>query len=746
MTPNLIPQPTVQSSTEDDIDLFGFLDILIDAKWLVSGITAAAIFLGAGIAFLSRPVYEANTLIQVEESKPGAGSALGDAASLFEIRSPATAEMELLRSRLVVGQAVDELLLHVTAEPKRPPIIGNWLSSKATTLSAPTFLGMKGYVTGSEEIKISVLDVPEIFEGKDLTVLVTESGYKLFDYDDNLIVEGKVGEVVPFNSSVFSGRIAIHTLRGNPGAEFIVNSTSRLAVIEDLQKDLSISEKGKQSGVISIRLQGNDPDLIAKTLAAVGGNYVRQNVERKAAEADKTLNFLNTFLPELKKQLELSEVKFNQFRNQNGTFDLSTEGQIALKNSVELQTNLLDLQQKKRELSIQFTSSHPNVRVIDSQIDALNKQIISINNRIKGLPNVEQDLLRLTRDVKVNSELYLNLLNSAQQLRLVRAGTVGNVRVVDPAVTQEKPVAPKKAQILIISTFLGVIAGFMAAFLRSRMHPGIKDASDIEQITGLSVFATIPHSEQQSQLYEKINSKVHGQHLLAIIKSDDPGVESLRSLRTALQFALLDARNNIVLFSGPTPGIGKSFISANFAAVLASGGKRVLLIDADIRKGYLNQYFGFQRGPGLTDLIAGNLSFEQVVHRNAISQLDVLTTGQLPPNPGELLMSPSMSHFLTSVSDKYDLVLIDTPPVLAVSDTQVVALSAGTVFLVAKANVTAIGELQESVKRLSQAGTLVKGVVFNDYIVNSRRYGGYGYSYGYRYGRYKYKNYQYGQN
>jgi tyrosine-protein kinase Etk/Wzc len=261
----------------------------------------------------------------------------------------------------------------------------------------------------------------------------------------------------------------------------------------------------------------------------------------------------------------------------------------------------------------------------------------------------------------------------------------------------------------------------------------------------MGVFATVPHSDMQGQLYEKIIAKVPGQHLLAVVKSDDAGVESLRSLRTALQFALLDARNNIVLFSGPTPGIGKSFVSANFAAVLAAAGKRVLLVDADLRKGYINQYFGFARGPGLSEVIAGSQKFEQVVHRDAAPTLDVLTTGQLPPNPGELLMSPAMAQFMLTVSEQYDLVLIDTPPVLAVSDTQVVAAGAGTVFLVAKANVTTVGELQESVKRLSQAGVSVKGVVFNDYITSKRRYGGYGYSYGYRYGRYQYKNYEYGK-
>lgn len=733
--------PQQPNGTDDEIDLLSLLDVLLDAKWLVAGVTAAAVLLGGSYAFLSRPVYQANTLIQVEESKPGAGSALGEAASLFEIRSPASAEIEILRSRLVVGKAVDDLHLYITARPKRFPLVGNWLAGRATGLASPGFMGMSGYVHGTESIQVSLLDVPEALEGQLLTLVATANGYALQDPDGQTLVQGAVGDTLTWGQGVAAGRITVHQLDAQPGAHFVVLRQSRQAVIERLQEQINIAEKGKQSGVISVSLQGPDADRITDILQAVGSNYVRQNVERKAAEADKTLGFLNGFLPDLKKQLEKSEVAFNQFRNQKGTFDLSTEGRLELETSVKLQTSLLELQQKRRELSSQFTASHPTIQVIDAQINTLNKQIGGINTRVKTLPNVEQELLRFTRDVKVNSELYINLLNSAQQLRLVREGKVGNVRVVDHAVTQQNPVAPKRPMIVALSLVLGLFGGVGIAFARNAMNAGIRDSADIESHTGLNVFATVPHSANQGQLYEKIRGKAPGQHLLAVSHSDDPGVESLRSLRTALQFALLDARNNVVLFTGPTPGIGKSFVSSNFAAVLGAGGKRVLLIDADLRKGYLNQYFGMDRGPGLSELVAGSRTIEQVLRRNVAPMVDLIPTGALPPNPGELLLSPATVHLVQTLAAQYDLVIIDTPPVLAVSDTQVLAPVAGTVFLVAKANVTAIGEIHESVKRLQQAGVSVKGVVFNDFKVDKRRYGGYGY----RYSRYRYTNYSYDQ-
>ncbi|RYF27411.1 MAG: polysaccharide biosynthesis tyrosine autokinase, partial [Comamonadaceae bacterium] len=357
---------------------------------------------------------------------------------------------------------------------------------------------------------------------------------------------------------------------------------------------------------------------------------------------------------------------------------------------------------------------------------------------VTTLPNVEQDMVRLTRDVKVNSESYATLLNSLQQLRLVKEGKVGNVRVVDPPAVPEEPVKPKRKQVVAIAGILGLLLGIGLAFLRNSLRPGIKEPGQIEAVTGLNVFATIPLSAAQKKLGNFIKSHAKGKHLLAISQPDDASVESLRSLRTALQFAMLDASNNVVLITGPTPSIGKSFTSANFAAVLGAGGKRVLLIDSDMRKGHLHQYFGLGRDVGLSGLIAGSQQLTEAIYKNVSINVDFIATGRLPPNPGELLLSPTTAQLLQTLSPLYDLVLIDTPPVLAVSDTQVLASNAGTVFLVARAEVSTIGELQESTRRLAQAGVQVRGVIFNGLDVTKKRYG-----YG-KYGGYRYTNYEYG--
>lgn len=725
----------------DEINLLELLDVVLDSRWLIASITAIALAGGGAYALLSTPIYQANTLIQVEDNKSGGvGSLLGDVGGMFDIKSPASAEIEILRSRLVIGQAVSNLQLNLEVTPKYLPFIGSWLARRASEPSNPGFLGIRGFVTGNEALRVARFDPPQSLEGSRFSVILTEAGYDLISPEGTSLGNGRLGEPLAFSIDEKKGSMLITAVTGRPGAEFYITRFSHLGVTEQLQRDINISEKGKQSGVINASLQGAEPARIAKVLNEVGTLYVRQNVERKAAEAEKSIAFLDTQLPQLRKQLENSENSFNQFRNRTGTFDLGGEAKVVLDQAVKFQTNLVELQQKRKELEARFTAQHPSIQTLDAQIKSIQNELATLTNKVKTFPDVEQDLLRLTRDVKVNNELYTGLLNSFQQLRLVKEGKVGNVRIVDVAAEPEMPVKPQRSLILAVAVVLGLLAGLALAFVRSSLRSGIKEPSDIEQHAGLHVFAIVPHSEAQAQQIKAIKGKESGNHVLALVAPHDAVVESLRSLRTALQFAMLDAASNMVLITGPTPGIGKSFTSVNFAAVLGAADKKILLIDADLRKGYLNQYFGQSRERGLSEVISGSLPLADALRRDVMPNVDFLATGTLPPNPAELLMTPVMQALLQQVSKEYDLVLIDTPPVLAASDTAILAPMVGAVFMVARADVTSLGELQESAKRLTQSGVHTRGVIFNGLNVSKRRYG---YGVGSKYGKYRYTNYQY---
>ena len=718
------PQQPVLSQ-DNETNVFDLLGVIADNRWLIAGVTALALLLGGTYAVLLTPVYEANSLIQVEETKEGtttSTSTLGAATSLFEIRTPATAEMEILRSRLVVGQAVQNLGLDRSVQPKYIPVVGKWLARSATSPSEPGVFGMAGYVSGNESLKVEAFTVPSKAEGKRFVVRISDSGYELISPLGELLGTGRLGTPLAFEVGGQPGKVSISEAVGMAGAEFYLVRSPRLEVIEQLQHAIVIVEQGRQSGVILTSLAGNDPEKIAKTLNEIGSMYVRQNVARKVAEAEKMLGFLKTNLAQLRAKIELSESRFNQLRNRNGSFDLTTESKVVLDQSIKLQTSLLDLQQKRTDLDARFGPQHPSIQTIDVQIKSLTTELNNINNRMKSYPAAEQDLSRMTRDMKVDTELYASLLNSAQQLQLVMEGKVGNVRIVDIAAAPQRPVRPSVLSLVAVAGMLGLIAGLVLAFLRNGARRGIKHSAEIEQQIGLRVFSTIPFSKVQAKKAKKIGSRSIGRNILAVASPDEPAIENLRSLRTALQFAMLDAAAPIVLVTGPTSGSGKSFISSNLAAVMGAANKKVLLIDADLRKGHLHQYFGVVKGHGFSDVLSGSVKLEDALHQKIAPNVDFLSAGTIPTNPAELLMTDATGQLLQVAGKYYDLVIVCSAPVLAVSDAAILAPMVGAVFLVARAEDTSLGELHESGKRLSQNGAVVKGVIFNGLTTTKSRY------------------------
>ncbi|WP_228535077.1 polysaccharide biosynthesis tyrosine autokinase [Noviherbaspirillum malthae] len=733
MTHNIPPQLTGPARVEDnEVELAGYLDVLWESRWLIATIAIVATLLAGAYAFLTKPVYQSNMLIHVEEEGQKAPTNIvGDLNAMFDVKTSALAEMELLQSRLVVSRATDNLRLYISASPKYFPGIGSWIASKNKNLSNPGLFGYGGYAWGAEKINVSTFNVPDQLLNREFVVTAEGGGnFRLTQKDADIDLKAKVGETAIFELPTGTIEVRINQLDGKPGTEFLMTRASRLATIEGIQNAMKVEELGgKQSGVIGVSLQGPNPVMINSVLSEIGKEYVKQNAARKTEDAEKSLAYLNKQLPEIKTQLEQAEAKYNAFRNANGTVDLGEESKLSLQQSSAAKLKKMELQQKKIELLARYTEDHPTVQGIDSQIREINGQINSVNDHIKQLPQIEQNLLRLQREVKVNTDLYTQLLNTAQQLRLVTVGKVSNVRLVDTPMMAERPVKPNRPVIIALGLMAGLFLGIVAAFFRKSLAGGIDSPEKLEAIAGVPVFATIPHSKKQKELYQQVSAKHQKVPLLANVSSTDVAVESLRNFRTALQFSLPKFKNNIVLISGATPGMGKSFVSANLAAIMAATGKKVLLIDADLRNGLLHLYFGFGRHDGLSDAIAGARRLDQVIHHNVIDNMDFITTGTLPQHPSELLLRPNFGAFLQELSSRYDLVLIDAPPILAVADTMIIGAHAGAIYIMTRAGVTTPGEINESMKRLAQAGLEAKGVLFNDLKVRPGRYG-YGYSYG----------------
>jgi tyrosine-protein kinase Etk/Wzc len=700
------------------VDLKGYLNTLYQSRWLIGSITMFVTVLAVLYALVAKPVYEANLMIHVEEESPNASkNILSEASSLFETKKAAIAEMELLRSRMVVSRAVDNLQLYIEAQPKYFPIGGFWIADKARgALSKPGVLGWGGWVWGGERIEVGVFNVPETLQNREFTVTVRAGQrYRFGGGGGAPAFEGEVGKRYRVPTADGSVELKIDRLYANEDAQFSLRRMSRLGTIERIQGAMVISEQGKQSGVIEVKLQGDSSKRVNQMVSEIGREYMRQNLARKTEEAEKSLAFLNQQLPILKRQLEQSEDKYNQFRNAHGTIDLREEARMSLQQAAAARTRRLDLIQKKTELLSRFTEDHPIVRGVNGQRQQVETELEEVDRRIRTLPVLEQDETRLTREIKVNTDLYTALSNTAQQLRLISVGRVSNVRMIDAPIAPEKAIKPNRPLIVAAAAVTGLLLGTLFALGRKAVKGGIDAPESIERLLRARVvYATIPHSPQQEKLTKKLRGEAVMLPLLAQAAPEDIAIESLRGFRAALQFSMPHFKNNIVMLAGPTRNLGKSFVAANFAAVMAASGKRVLLIDADLRNGHLHRYFGVTREQGLSKAITGSMPVEHVIHRGVMENLDFISTGALPPNRAEFLLHLNFGELLETVSVNYDLVLLDPPPILAVADALIIGAHAGAVFIMTRAGVTTEAEINESIKRLNHAGISPQGVVFND--------------------------------
>jgi len=716
---------------EDEVDLRAVLGTLISARWLIAGCSAVALLIGAAYVWTATPIYQVDASVQVEDSKGSAlGASVKDLDGLFDVKSQAITEIELLRSRMVLGRVIDQLGLDIVVEPRYFPIIGEAIARRHVGSASE---GYGPYAWGGERIKVSRLSVPANWEGAPLTLVTGNSGtYELKGPADQLLGRGRVGEeFVQVEGQGLLG-VFVRELNARPGVEFSLTKLPKLRAIAGMQESLSVSEKGRQSGIISLMLQGADASQAVTILNAIANQYVRQNVERKTAEAEQTLKYLDQQLPETKSQLESAEVRYNEYRSRQGTVDVGKEGELLLQQSVAAETGLVSLQQKRKELLERFTPEHPSVKALDNQIGIIQTERGRFAGKIDTLPQTQQEVLRLTRDLQVSQEIYTGLLNNAQQLKVVRGGTVGNVRIIDYAERPLSPVQPRKSLVMFMALLIGLMVGVVSAVVRQMLRSGLKDPKQIEARTGISVFATIPYSKLQAELTKR-SARTGGKlTVLAYEDNQDLAVESLRSLRTTLHFASLDAANNRLLVTGSAPGVGKSFVSVNLAAVLVASGERVLVIDGDMRRGHLNEFFGRSREFGLSEVIAGVISLDEAIYKTPIAGLDLLATGAIPPNPSELLLHPSFAKLLDQVSSLYDHVVIDCPPIMAVTDAAIIGRHVGTSLLAARFAVTPMAELETAIARLRQAGVAVNGILLNG-VDDSASYGGYGYGYGYKY-------------
>ncbi|BEM32211.1 tyrosine-protein kinase [Serratia marcescens] len=701
------------SKENEDVDLGRLVGTLIDHRWLIIGITSLFAVIGIIYTLFATPIYQADATVQVEQNE--GNSLVNNISQMLPNSQPASStEIELINSRMIVGKTVQDLNLDTIVTQKYFPIFGRGWAR------------LMGEKPG--RIAVSRVTVPESIADEPLELRVIDKDNYTVEHDGAVVLKGKLGALASENGI----SLLVSDVSAEPGTVFEINKLSQLAATLQLLDELSVQDKGKDTGVLSISLTGDDPTRIKKIIDSISSNYLMQNVERKSEEAAKSLAFLKEQLPSVRASLNTAEDKLNRFRQANDSVDLSLEAKSVLDTIVDVEAKLNDLTFKEAEISKLYTKEHPAYRALLEKRITLQREKDKLDKRVGKMPQTQQEILRLTRDVDAGKEIYMQLLNKQQELSITKASTVGNVRIIDPAVTQPKPVAPKKTLIVIAITLLGGAIAVVTVLVKNMLHHGIESPDQLEE-QGISVYASIPLSEwQQKKDIETIlrnkKSNVRSKTLLAVGNPADLAIEAVRSLRTSLHFAMLESKNNVLMICGASPNIGKTFVSINLAAVIAQAGQRVLVIDADMRKGYSHSLLNTGWQNGLSDILSQQVSKESSVRKTEVENLDFIPRGTIPPNPSELLMGVRFKELIEWAEKNYDIVMIDTPPILAVTDAAIIGHNVGTSLMIARFGVNTVKEMEVSIRRFNQNGIDIKGVILN--AVEKRAssyYGDYGY-------------------
>jgi tyrosine-protein kinase Etk/Wzc len=725
-------------SDDQEFNLTALLDVFVIYRRMMLWIFGIVVVLGLATVFLSDPVYEADMLTQVDESDASttASSLLGqDIAAMFNVKSSTDTETQVIQSRLVISAAVDSLRLFIDASPARLPIVGNAIARNNKGLSKPGLFGLGGFTWAQERIDVARFDVPEDLQGEKFSLTLTAQGkYRLSGPGMDGVAVGQIGRSETFLTEAGPITLNVASVTANVGARFKIRRESRLDVINRLQRDISISQQGKDSNVLRVRLRGTDASLITAILNDIASQYVKQDEARKTEDAGRSLKYLSSQVTALREKLDSSEHAYAEARRTLGSVNVDAEAASALQRSADTDAALAQLEQKRAATAELYAPSHPAAAALDREISVLRAESAALTQRINQLPDTERQIVKSARDVKVNSDLYVGLLNNIEQLQLLRAGRMANVRILDGALTPDHPMRFRRTILALAVLVFASVASICVAWIRSKLFGGISDSREIQRETDLKVASVVPLSRAiRSGVLRRFRA-ARGTKLLAFADPADPAIESLRSFRTGLQFSMLDSSNNIVMFAGPSPSIGKSFISSNVAALLASTGKRVLLVDCDLRRSTLSSAFGAPVGTGLSDVIAGTASIEQSVKKIGQSNLEFLGAGIPNQNAGDLLNRSNVTGLFKKLAENYDVVVLDTAPVLPVSDAEILApLAKGNVFLVARAGATKIAELEECERRLNRVEIEVSGVILNGIDPRAGHF-----RYGIKYGTYKY--------
>lgn len=716
-----------QKVNDDEIDLRALIAVLLNHWKLILSMLLLGLLGGMYYAQSATPIYKTNSLIQVDKKSSGVSALGADVADLLNAQDgSAQTEIEIINSRMILWPVINQLHLDMQVSQLKDSFLDKLLIKK-NLLVTHTDNGVGNLNAG---LWVKEFNVPLAYQNKNFVLTGIDSQNFQLTSPDGLVFNGKVNTASRFKTRY--GNIDIIITALSPGNAYNLSKLTPAKAIDNIRASLAVAEKGKQTGILDASLTGPNQDEITSTLTRIVKMYETQNLDKSSAETTKTLAFMQEQLPKLKQKLAEAEAKFNTFREQNATVDIDKEAELAVKVRSEIETNLRELELKRAELSERYTDEYPVLRQLNMQIQELKDKEDALKQNITRIPEVQRQFLELSSDVKISNEIYLNMLKNYEQLQIVKSGQLGNVRIIDLPINTYEPIAPKKTQIVLIATLLGLLLGIGLAFLKSLLFAGVKDLEELENHTDIPVIGVIPHSARLTRLLKSKSTKIP---LVEQIEPEGIVSEGFKSIRTHLLFNAKKADCNTLLITGAGPSIGKSFVSANLAVSMAMTGKRVLLIDADARLGHLQDRFNLPNINGLVDyLLDSNVDAnhsQYMIQPTLYENLDFIPRGKGHSHASELFLNGKMTLLLDYYRQFYDYIIIDTSPVMGTSDALSIGQLVDSVIFVVRYDVSTVRQVNFAIERLQRSNVNVQGLIFND--AKQSLIGNYNYHYGYEY-------------
>lgn len=761
------------SGNNDELDLKQFIRDCI-SRWhyfVIAGIIITC------LAFVyikfTLPVYEASGSVIVQDEK--SGSSIEDVLSsdLFGTSLSVPTEIGILKSRQVMRKTIEKLGLGIQYY-------------NTTSVPSQPLYPRSPIVAVVDTIDRHILEQP-------FDITIVDAGHYIVEteYDDKDIPEfsftkkAAFGELVKHKYFAFTIRLNDSLPVPEKGTEFrfIVRSINKLS--SDMLANLTVEALDKDADIISMRYTDVVPVRALDVLNTIGEVYIDRDVQDKAAVASLTLKFVDEQLNSTGQNLSQTEKEMQTFKERNSTVDLSAESQamLAKLNDIDIQrvrnkieANSLDnlyqyvtehtdltnlaptslgipdpllveliggmqqLQNKRKSLAYGVKNDAPALKVLDQQIaemrstlienissirrrmsvtdQSLKSQLGTYETAVRKVPEVERELIGIKRNFEVNQNIYTYLLQKKAETSIAKATVVSDNKILDNAALADEPVSPNKKLVAVLIALLTLLIPSGIILARNLLRTTVQNKEDITALTNIPVVGVIGHSADVSTL-----AVMH--------KPKSAIAEAFRTIRTNLQFYGINNGKKVIMITSSVGGEGKSFITLNLATVLAMQNKKVIVLGLDLRKPKLFNDFQFRNDTGVTSFLAGGAALDSVIRKTTIEGVDLISSGPIPPNPAELLASNKMDEMISELRNRYDYVVIDTPPVGLVSDGLMIVPRADITLYIVRQNYSKLEYIRSLDGLAAEHKISNLSIVLNDSDFSRAGYYGYGHHYGY---------------